>query len=120
MSDDKIPAIPPVIAPIIAPVAAAPLTIGDKLKLDLKTLWNEYRGFLIGFGILILIVKGRDLIIDILVNSGKSEITAAGKEDAKLANQENQANQAADALVQKSKDEPLNNKPVDENWNVKK
>lgn len=90
-----------------------------KLNSSISELWAKDKIFLVVFGILILIVKFRDVIIDILLKSAKTEMDQAGKKDEKLAQQENQAKEDAAALVQKSKEEPLQNKPVTEDWNKK-
>ena len=82
-------------------------------------LWREYRAFFIVFGILILIVKFREVIISLLLDNAKQTINTAEKKDEQLKTQENQANDAANAL-RKQADDLSNNQPVvDENWNKK-
>jgi len=68
-------------------------------KKDLATLWAQDKGYIIAFGALILFLKYRDLIISILVNSGKREVASAQKQSDALQAQENQANQQANELV---------------------
>ena len=96
-----------------------PLSIADKLKLDAKTLWNDHKLFFIIFGALILLVKFRDIAIDLLVSGAKKEVTETKKEDAVLAAYEKKANDAANQLVQQAKDEPLKQGPIDDDWNKK-
>lgn len=88
----------------------------EKLKMDPKTLWNDHKVFLICFGALILIVKFRDVLIDILVASAKSLLKDTKAKDAVLANEEQKAKDDADALVRKAKEEPLKEQPVDDDW----
>lgn len=88
----------------------------DKFKLDAKTLWDNHKLFLIFFGALILIVKFRDVLIDILVSSSKKLLQDTKDKDKVLVNEENKAKDDAAALVQKAKDEPLKEKPVDDDW----
>lgn len=88
----------------------------DKLAMDAKSLWNEHKLFFIIFGALILIVKFRDILIDILVSSANREMTDAKKQDASLAADENKANAQADELVKKAAEEPAKEKPVDDDW----
>jgi hypothetical protein len=104
--------------PVPTPAPVAP-SISDKLKMDAKTLWNEHKLFFIIFGALILLVKFRDIAIDLLVSGAKKEMADAKKEDAGLATDEKKANDAANQLVQQAKDEPLKEGPIDDDWNKK-
>lgn len=88
----------------------------EKFNLDPKTLWNNHKIFLICFGVLILIVKFRDVLIDILVSSAKSLLKDTKEKDVVLANEEQKAKEDANTLVQKAKEEPLKEKPVDDDW----
>lgn len=90
-----------------------------KINADIKDLWNNNKIFFIIFGILILIVKFRDILINILVSGGKAEMDKATKQDEKLAVEENKAKTDADKLVEQAKEELNKEKPVDENWNKK-
>lgn len=91
-------------------------TFLDKFSLDAKTLWNNHKLFLIFFGGLILIVKFRDVLIDILVSSSKKLLQDTKDKDTVLAGEEQKAKDDANALVQKAKEEPLKEKPVDDDW----
>jgi zona occludens toxin (predicted ATPase) len=113
MADEQIPTQTPAPAP---PVAPATPSFQDKLKMDAKSLWNDHKLFFIVFGVLVLIVKFRDILIDILVSSSKSTMEDAKKEDAKLSTQENQAKADADKAVQDAKDEPAKQTPVTDDW----
>lgn len=88
----------------------------DKLKMDAKDLWNNHKIFFIVFGLLVLIYKFRDILIDLLIAGGKREMESAKDKDGQLAGQENQAKTEADKLVEQAKQEPSKETPVDDNW----
>ena len=85
-----------------------------KLKMDLADIWNKDKAFLFIFGLLILIVKFKDLWIDLLLNSSKKVENKANQEDGSLASKENQAEQESDDLVKKS--EETKDQPVNDDW----
>lgn len=91
-------------------------TFLQKLQLDPATLWKNHRAFLIGFGLLILIIKFREVIVDILVASSKTILEGAKKTDAQLKSEENQANSAANKLIDDAKKLDENKPKVDEDW----
>src|ERR1035437_2398125 len=90
-----------------------------KLNTGAKELWEKDKVFVIVFGLLILIVKFKDVLISLLVASAKRTVEDAQKKDATLATQESQANTQADALVQKAKDEASKETPVGTDWHKK-
>ena len=92
----------------------------DKLNTDISELWANDKLFLIIFGVLILIVKFRSVLISLIVENGKQIFDAATKKDAQLAASEDQNNKEADKLVQHSKDAADSNEPVSDDWNTKK
>jgi hypothetical protein len=88
-----------------------------KVNQDLKTLWNNNRIFLILLIPVILIIKFRSILIDIIVNASKQQIQNAQNKDAKLKGKEDQANAQANQLVDEanklgSQERP----PVDADW----
>lgn len=91
----------------------------DKLNTDVKTLWANNKLFLIIFGVLILIIKFRTVIIDILVSNSKEILEDAKKQDTQLKSEENKANDQANQLVKESKDLSKNKPKIDEDWNKK-
>lgn len=91
-----------------------------KIKAVASDLWSKYNIFLIIPAAILLIIKYRDLIIDILLNSSKRVEDKAKKEDSKLATEENQAKTQADELVKKAAEEPSKEQPVSEDWYLKK
>lgn len=94
-------------------------SLKEKFKMSLTDLWNNHKVFLIIFGVLILIVKFRGILIDILVSDGKRVMNDAKKKDAELAGQENKLKSDADELVKKAQEAPSKEKPVDVDWNKK-
>jgi hypothetical protein len=88
----------------------------DLFKKDLSDLWKEHKLFLIFFGIFILIFEFRNILLDLLISGAREEVKATQKEDAKLASQQNAANDKANALVAESNSVGKDDKPVDENW----
>ena len=90
------------------------------LKSVIKDLWGKYGIFFVLIGILLLVAKFNDVIMDLLGWSSKKDLQKAEKTDAELKAQEDAANQQADALVKKANDLPSQEGKVDENWNQKK
>lgn len=90
-----------------------------KARQDWKIIWDSGKGFFFAAGILILIVKFRDIIIDILLNSAKRLFSNATKKDAVLDNQETKDNNAANALVDQANKLPSNETPTSDDWNKK-
>lgn len=87
-----------------------------KVKAQLAGIWDKDRGFIILIGILAVVVKFRDILIDLLLNSGKRVEKNAQAKDAKLATQESDLKTQADALVVQAANEPKKEEVVDENW----
>jgi len=89
----------------------------EKINSDLKTLWNNNRIFLILLIPLILIVKFRRILIDIIVNVSKQQVQDAKNKDAELKNKEDKANAQANNLISEAdKLENQEHLPVDVNW----
>ena len=91
-----------------------------KMEQDLKDLWVNNKIFVILFGVIILIVKFRSLFASFLISDSKKTFENAVAKDSTLKTEENDANQQANALVEKAKTETLSTPPVDEDWNLKK
>ena len=89
-----------------------------KITSDVGLLWQKEKGFVIAFGIIILVVKFREILINIIVSSSKALFQNAEKQSTKLDNQENKDNVAADNLVKEANQLPTD-EPVDPNWNQK-
>ena len=95
-------------------------SLWDRMNQSLGDLWAKDKAFLFLFGVIILIVKFRSILIDILVKSGKEEADKAKQENDKLLQQENQASTEADKLVEQAKNEPSKQQPVTDDWYKKK
>ena len=61
------------------------VNLEEKAKQDWKLIWNSDKGYIFVFGALVAIVKFRDLIISLLLNSAKKIDENAKKQDAALA-----------------------------------
>lgn len=92
----------------------------EKFNLPFSTLWSQYKGFLIAFGILILIFKFREVIIDLLVGSARKTVQDATKQDQVLRGEEKAANDQANELRKQASDVAANKPVIDEDWNKKK
>lgn len=92
----------------------------EKFNLPFSTLWDQYKGFLIVFGILILIFKFREVIIDLLVSGAHKTVSDATKQDQILRDEEKLANYQANEFIKKAADAATNKPAVDEDWNKKK
>lgn len=102
--------------PVPAPVEHSFL---EKFNLPWNVLWEQYKVFFILCGILVLIFKFRETIIELLVASSHKTVNDATKQDAKLKGEEQAANDQANQL-RKESDALSQDKPViDENWNKK-
>lgn len=91
----------------------------QKFNLPVSTLWNNHKWFLIGFGAILLIIKFQDVIMDVLVSSGKKAVSDASKKDEQLSRDEDQAKRSADAALKEVDDLAKNKPKVDEDWNKK-
>jgi hypothetical protein len=92
----------------------------QKFNLPVSTLWSQYKVFFILCGVLVLIWKCRELIIDLLVSSSREAVKDAQKQDQTLRGEEKAANDQANQL-RKEADALDDKKPViDEDWNKKK
>lgn len=83
----------------------------------LKALWEKYKIYIIGAGALLALIKGKDLIIDLLVNNSKRTMDKAQKVDDQLAAKEDAAKATAQAFVDHAKKLEEDKKPVDADWN---
>jgi len=70
-------------------------------------------------GIIYLVLKFHNILIDLLLGGAKQEITQAQQTDAKLAQQADATKSQADALVQQADSLSTQQPPVDPNWDKK-
>jgi hypothetical protein len=106
MADEQTPQTP----------APAQPSFFEKLNMPVSQLWSQYRGFLIAAGVLILIVKFREVIIDFLVSSVKTKMDETQKKSDQLKSEQDAANAQADALRQHANDLDKNKTEVGEDW----
>lgn len=83
---------------------------------DLGDLWQNYRGFLIAFGAIVLTVKFRDILIDLIVSSSKKMFQSAENKNNSLQLKEDKDNNQANALVKEAQALPSQEQPVDVDW----
>lgn len=83
---------------------------------ELKDIWNRSKMYLLGLAAILAAIEFRKIKDALLVYSGKKEIQADQKKDQTLANQENQANAQADALVKQAADLPNQEPQVKPDW----
>jgi hypothetical protein len=88
----------------------------DKLKQQAVDIWDKDKGLFFLVAVAALVVKFRDILLDILISGAKREETAAKKKDQTLASQENDLKAQADDMVKKAQEEPSNQKPVTDDW----
>ena len=110
----------PVVASTVQQAPTVVVQAETGLKSVIKDLWGKYGIFFVLIGILLLVAKFNDVIMDLLGWSSKKDLQKAEKTDVQLKAQEDAANQQADALVKKANDLPSQEGKVDENWNQKK
>lgn len=106
--------------PTLQDVKNTLLTIQSNVSAVIKPLWDKYGIFFIVFGVLLLVAKGANLIIDFLSWRSKQELDSAKKQDASLSAEETKYNNQANQLIDKANSLPSQEKPVDENWDRKK
>ena len=108
MADTPVTPTPP--APPAAP------SLWQRLKGQVTDLWDRDKGIFLLIAVAAVIVKFRDIFLDMLINSAKRVDTNAKKEDAGLATQEDQAKQAADAAVAQAAADAPKDGTVTDDW----
>jgi len=68
-------------------------------------------------GLVLIAIKFRTILINILVKNSKDILTSAEKTDASLAKQAQQTKQEADQAVQQGNQEASKEPPVGDDWN---
>jgi cbb3-type cytochrome oxidase subunit 3 len=90
-----------------------------KVTSDVNSLWEQDKAFVIAFGLIILAVKFREVLINLLVASGKAIFQNAETKNTKLADQEDSDDLSANTLIKQANSLPNSEKPVDDYWNKK-
>jgi hypothetical protein len=91
-----------------------------RLKSNASDLWAGGRWFVAVLGVIVVVLKFKDLLVDFLVDGAKSIFNNTTKQTNDLNNQENQNNESADQLVDDAKKLPDQEPPVSDGWNTKK
>ena len=88
----------------------------SRLDQPIIDLWNNDRVFLLIFGLIIVIVKFRGLLISFIVAASQAMIKKDDTINTILVNQENQDNNEANQDVQQANNLPNQEPPVDPDW----
>ena len=91
----------------------------EKFSLPFSTLWEKHKIFLIIFGLLIVIVKFREVIMDFLIASARAAFNNAKEKDADLANRQNDANNRANQIIDNAEKLDDTRPNIDEDWHKK-
>lgn len=90
------------------------------LSKDISELWDNYKSFLLVFGAIVLTVKFRQILIDLIVKASKSLFNSAEKKSSSLQEKEDINNKKADELVKESENLPQKEEPTNDDWYKKK
>ena len=104
---------------LLAQLRASLGTFGTKIGSDIGDLWEKDKAFLLIFGAVILTVKFRDIMINLIVRGGQSLFNTTQASTDKLEKQEQDDNSAADKLVQEAGALSKSNPSVEDDWNTK-
>ena len=99
-------------------IKAALQAFWAKLNTDLSDVWKTEKWFVILFGTVMLIIKFRQAIINVIVFSSKLLFDSTQKKIDELQKDEDNANNQANQLV----DDSNNTKPstdIGDDWNTK-
>lgn len=110
--------------PNLAPIAVIPpgtqttfwSKVWAKIDQDVKVIWQKDKLFFIAFFALIVVVKFRQGLINILIGSAKWIFDRTQEKDAKLQAEIKENNDKADKLVAEANSLPGQEKPVDVDW----
>ena len=99
-------------------------SIANLVMLDvestLKKLWAKDKMFLLLLLPLIVAIKGRNILMSLLVAKANSTMQNATQNDQRLQQQENAANNQANALAQQAEALPATEKPIADDWYLQK
>jgi hypothetical protein len=91
-------------------------TFWAKLNTDVSELWNDSKFFVITFGVIIAVIKFREIIINFIIGNAKSIFNNAQNSSNADQNQENQDNSAAQQLINEANQLPNDEPPVSDDW----
>jgi hypothetical protein len=84
---------------------------------QLLDIWNRSKVFILAILALVIAFEWQKLKEYLMVKAGQKELQNADKQDVTLANQEQTANNAANALVQQAQQLPNEEQPIGDDWN---
>lgn len=87
-----------------------------KINSDINDLWEKDKGFLLLFGVIILVVKFRDILISLIVASSKRLFDKTQQQSDALKTKEDSDNAAADKLVEEANKLTNSNPPPGDDW----
>lgn len=90
-----------------------------KLKSDPSDLWSKSKFFVIVFGVIILLLKLKGLIANLLVLSGKNIFDRTQQETNDLSDKEDESNESADELINDANDLSKDEPKIPDDWNDK-
>ncbi len=94
-------------------------TFLEKFNLPFSVLWDKYKIFFIFCGLLVLVFKFRENLLDFLVASAHKTVNDATKKSEVLKQEEKQANDKSEDLRKQATDLGKNKPTIDEDWNKK-
>lgn len=90
--------------------------VWTKVHADLADLWEKDKAFLVIFGVIILSVKFREIMILLLVSGGKLLFAKSEQKSETLEKQEANYNSSADKLVEQAKETTQSDSSVSDDW----
>jgi hypothetical protein len=87
-----------------------------KLNTNISELWSDSKVFVIIFGVLIVILKFRSILVNFIVLGAKSIFNQASQQSSADQNQESKDNNNANDLINQANILPDNQPPVTPDW----
>lgn len=88
----------------------------NKLNSDIAELWKNNKLFLIIFGVLILVIKFRTIIINLLIENSKELMKKNKEKDKNLQQQEEDYKKQSEYFLEKAKESSKDKSPIKEDW----
>jgi hypothetical protein len=87
-----------------------------KVVQKMKDIWNKNKLLILIVVPLILLAKFRDILISLIVASGKRLMEKTKQQDGKLKQEQDDANNKANQIVDDANKKSENKPPVDDDW----
>lgn len=88
----------------------------NKLNADINELWQNDKIFVILFGLIILVIKFRQILIDIIVSGSKRLFENTQKSSDESKAKEDDYNSSAEKLIEDAESLGKSNPPVGDDW----